>query len=118
MHERRISPRQRSFLGARIAYDRRRTTMDGLVRNLSAGGAKLAFPATVSLPAELDLIIPHTGLDTRVRIVWRSPDAIGLAFLEPARQGDVVPVGIARRLRAMAEENAALKRRIAQLSGD
>lgn len=91
--------------------------MDGLVRNISGGGVKLAFAATVMLPAELDLLIPHTGLDARVRLVWRSGDAIGLAFLEPERDGDIVPIGIARRLRAMAAENLALKRRVAELTG-
>lgn len=118
MMERRASPRQRSFLGALVAYDRRRGTMSGIVRNISPGGAKLAFSASVTLPAELDLVIRHTGLDTRARIVWRSGDEIGLAFQEPDRKGDVVPIGLARRLKAMAEENAALKRRVAELSGE
>lgn len=117
MADRRTSPRQRSYLGARVAFDRRRATMDGLVRNLSAGGVRLAFPSTVMLPAELDLIVPHTGLDTRVRLVWRSGDALGLAFLDPERDGDIVPIGVARRLRAITAENIALKRRLADLTG-
>jgi hypothetical protein len=114
--ERRSEVRLRSFLGARIAFNKRSSTMDCLVRNITERGAKLAVPDTVTIPSEFDLSIPHRGIDVQSRMIWRSAAEIGVEFAAGPRGGDVIPLGYARRLHDCEKEKAALKEQVAQLS--
>jgi len=118
MEERRKTVRQRSYLGGQIAFNNRCSTMDCTVRNMSAGGARVAFPDTVVLPQDLDLAIRQKGLNARARVVWRSATEMGVSFLAVSREaaGEVIPLDLARRLRTLESEKAALKRRVATLS--
>ena len=109
-------PRQRSYLGGRIAFNQHKLTMDCLVRNVSQEGAKLVFSGAVTLPHEFDLTIERKGVRVRARTIWRRADEIGVSFLCGNVQQRVVPLNVARRLRGFEAENAALKRRVAQLS--
>jgi hypothetical protein len=119
MEERRKTVRQRSYLGGRIAFNDRYSTMDCTVRNMSAGGARVAFPDTVVLPQDLDLAIRQKGLNARARVVWRSATEMGVSFLAVSREapGEVIPLDVARRLRDLEADKAALKQRVAELSG-
>lgn len=116
MEERRKAPRLRSYLGGRITFSQQCSAMDCLVRNISQDGAKLAFSATVTLPHQFNLSIERNGVQVRVQTVWRRADEIGVSFLDENFQRHVVPLDIVRRLRASEAENAALKRRVAQLN--
>ena len=118
MEERRKTVRQRSYLGGRIAFNNRSSTMDCTVRNMSAGGARVAFSDTVVLPQDLDLAIRQKGLNARARVVWRSATEMGVSFLAVSREaaGEVIPLDLARRLRDLEAEKAALKQRVAALS--
>lgn len=118
MQERRKAPRQRSYLGGRITFNQQSSTMDCLVRNISGQGAKVAFSAAITLPDQFDLSIERKGVRIRVRTVWRRADEIGVSFLDENVQQHVVPLDMARRLRSREVENAALKRRVAQLSSE
>ena len=124
MTERRRESRQRSYLGGQIAFNRRRSTMDCLVRNVSSHGARLAFTGALTTPEEFDLHIPQREERQRVRVVWRGEDEVGVGFipkhdaaprLEPvARQEPATPISLdqVRRLRALEAENAALRQRL------
>ncbi|HEY0572199.1 MAG TPA: PilZ domain-containing protein [Enterovirga sp.] len=118
MEERRKTVRQRSYLGGRIAFNNRSSTMDCTVRNMSAGGARVAFSDTVVLPQDLDLAIRQKGLNARARVVWRSATEVGVSFLAVSREaaGEVIPLDLARRMRDLEAEKAALKQRVAALS--
>jgi hypothetical protein len=118
MEERRKTVRQRSYLGGRIAFNNRSSTMDCTVRNMSAGGARVAFSDTVVLPQDLDLAIRQKGLNARARVVWRSATEMGVSFLAVSREaaGEVIPLDLARRMRDLEAEKAALKQRVAALS--
>jgi hypothetical protein len=115
MSERRSRPRLRSYLGARVAFNARASTMDCLVRNISDEGARLVFAAETTLPQEFDLLVPHRKLEARARIVWRTGTEMGVTFLQASQApatAEIVPISIARRLRDCETEKAALKRRI------
>jgi PilZ domain len=114
MQERRQHQRRRTYLGGQAAFGQRYCAQDCLVRNLSQNGARLIFSDHVLIPDEFDLMIPHKGDSRRARIVWRYQAYVGVQFLEydHGRRS----VGAARRIRALKEQNAALARRIADLS--
>ena len=114
--ERRSIARARTYLGARVAFNDRYSTMDCLVRNMSPAGAKLEVSGGVTLPDEVDLTITKRAETLRARILWRRGDEAGLAFLHHHPGSTVVPLDLARRLRAHEAEKAALLRRIRELS--
>ena len=71
MLERRKIDRSRTYFGGLVAYNRRRSTLDCLVRNFSADGAKLAFSNMGTLPDKFDLMIGRKERSYRARVAWR-----------------------------------------------
>jgi hypothetical protein len=114
--ERRAVARARTYLGGQVAFNVRFSTMDCLVRNLSAAGAKLDFNGAATIPDEVDLTITNREETRRARIVWRRGDEAGVAFRQPAPGSDVVPLTVARRVPDCEAEKTPLQRRVAQLS--
>jgi cell division protein FtsB len=64
------------------------------------------------------LAIRQKGLNARARVVWRSATEMGVSFLAVSREaaGEVIPLDLARRMRDLEAEKAALKQRVAALS--
>jgi len=81
MNERRRTPRGRTYLGTQVAFNRRASTLDCLMRNLSDDGAKLVFSGPASIPGEFDLLIHREGHSRRARVVWRQESEAGVEFL-------------------------------------
>jgi hypothetical protein len=115
MNERRKTPRARTILGGVISFNKRRSTLDCNVRNLSVHGARVEFTNTAILPDEFDLTIARKEATFRVRTVWRSEDTAGVVFIDD-RASDVIPLDWARKLKTVEAQNKALRQRIAQLS--
>jgi hypothetical protein len=99
MQEKRELARNRTFLGGVVAFHHRKSTMDCLVRNLSAAGAKICFTNTATVPDEFDLTIKQKDYALRARIVWRRADEAGVVFLNEYVAGTPIPLDWARRLR-------------------
>jgi hypothetical protein len=78
--ERRGTPRQRTFLGARIQLNGGLSSLDCLIRNLTGDGAKLAMSQTALVPNELILHMPKNRRTLRARIKWRDADHCGVEF--------------------------------------
>lgn len=115
VEEQRQVRRQRTILGGIVSFNRRRSTSDCTIRNLSEGGALLVFENATLLPAEFDLTIAAKETTVRARTVWRGPSMVGVSFVSRERT-EPVALDVARRLRAAKAENAALRQRIADLS--
>jgi hypothetical protein len=115
MQERREFQRGRTYLGGRLAFNNQYCAIDCLVRNMSQNGAKLVFEGTVLLPGEFDLMLPQKGESRRARVVWRQQDEAGVTFLQPAGQG-VVSIQMARRVKKLEADRAALAARVAELT--
>lgn len=115
--ERRRAARSRTFIGGKVIFNQRQSTLDCTVRNLSEDGALLAFSGSVTLPELFELYCPLKRESRMVRSRWRDGDRIGVAFAAPAKQ-DAAPVqlDLMRRLRQLEKENAALKARIVELT--
>ncbi len=59
--------------------------VEGSVRNISEGGAKVVCRAQIDVPETIDLYMTQDGrVGRRCKVVWRSDEAIGLMFLAKA----------------------------------
>ena len=83
MSERRVAPRQKSFLRGCIYFNNRRSVMDCLVRDLTEDGARIIFSHAVNVPDIVELYIPQKEQTLRARVKWRRGDDVGLDFTEP-----------------------------------
>lgn len=115
MSERRRDQRLRTYLGGRITFNNRFSTMDCLVRNLSQNGARLVFAGPVLLPFEFDIQIKNKGESRTARVIWCSETHVGVSIVEP-ELAKVVSIETARRIRKLEAERDALRRRVAELS--
>ncbi len=77
--DKRTTPRQRTLKKGRIVFNDGRSTIDCLVRNLSAGGAKLEVTSSVGIPDDFDLVMAD-GLTKRCRVAWRKLTEIGVSY--------------------------------------
>ncbi len=114
----RRAPRLRALLGATITFNQGGSTVDCLVRDISESGARLAVPASVTLPAAFDLLIPRKNKKRLVRMLWRRADVVGVSFADhpppkPAASGEAA---LKRELRERDAELARLRNRIARLT--
>jgi hypothetical protein len=84
MLERRHEFRKRCYLGARIEFNQRRSTMDCLVRDESEGGARLIVTESVTIPAEFDLALRDRTQTRRMTLAWRRGDEVGVRAVAAA----------------------------------
>ena len=118
MTEHRKEVRQRTFLKGRILFNKGASSMDCLVRDMSASGARLALTETTTLPDSFDLYIPQKEKTFRSALAWRRADSVGITFQDdavaaPAPVPAEDPASILMLMRRVSEleaENAALRR--------
>ncbi|MEM9028003.1 MAG: PilZ domain-containing protein [Pseudomonadota bacterium] len=84
--ERRQAPRQRVLKGAVAAYADRHMSIDCMVRDISATGARLKSAHAQMIPDTFDLIIELDGLEAECEVVWRKDGELGVRFLGAPRQ--------------------------------
>lgn len=113
--ERRNTPRSRTLLGGRVAFNNQHSTLDCTVRNLSSDGALLLLSEMIALPAAFDLEVPHRQRSYTAHVRWRARGRVGVAF-ETQPEAEIVPLDMARRLKNCEQDNARLKTRIRQLT--
>ncbi|MEJ0052326.1 MAG: PilZ domain-containing protein [Methylovirgula sp.] len=114
MQEHRTTERVRSFLRAQIVFNNRMTTIECIIKNYSAAGAKIALNDTLTVPTEFDVYIPAKHRNHHARLVWRDKDSIGVNFVEAGAA--VATKTPADRLRELELQNAELKSRVRELS--
>lgn len=90
--ERRHALRHRSFLQGRIYFNKGRSAVDCLIRDISDEGARIIFSDTVSIPDVVDIYVPQKAQTLRARVEWRHGEEAGIAFEHPALPHDPVPV--------------------------
>jgi hypothetical protein len=110
---RRAHPRQRTMLPGRVLFDHGRTSIECVIRNLSAGGARLQISPAVMVPSRFELLDGKSGQRRMVRQVWRAGDLMGVAY-ETAPEASAKPAPPDEE--TLRQENAALKLRVQQLS--
>jgi hypothetical protein len=112
--ERRKEGRSPSYLSGQITTDRRVISIDCVVRNTSGAGARLAVPHATLLPDVFELHIPKKNAAYRVRACWRGADDIGVEIVPLEAADAPIPLTLARRIKILEAENAALRRRLSE----
>lgn len=116
--EQRRQPRLRVFLKGRIHFNNGASSIDCLVRDMSSTGARLLLSETATLPDRFDLFIPQKERTFRAQLRWRREEGIGVNFDEAdgsETAPDLTKTALLRRVAELETENAALRRRVAQL---
>ncbi len=120
MAERRIAARHKSFLRGKIYFNKRLSTVDCLVRDISATGARLIFSQAVTTPDTIELYIPQKDETLRADVQWRNGTEVGVSF--PAAEGALEPGveggDLTARVERLEAEIVALKRMLKRLKGD
>ena len=79
MPEARRAERLKSLLRARIVFNAGSSTIECVIKNVSAHGMRLEIADGLSVPGEFDLEVPHKDRTYRTRRVWRGDGMVGVA---------------------------------------
>ncbi|MDR3419876.1 MAG: PilZ domain-containing protein [Xanthobacteraceae bacterium] len=116
MIERRALARHKTFIKGRIYFNNRLSSMDCIVRDITANGGRLECSENVTLPELFELYIPHKDEYFRARIEWRKGNNLGVSWTpeqserqRPAHEG---ADPIADRLARIEHDVALLKKRL------
>jgi PilZ domain len=116
MGERRQTNRQKSFLRGCIYFNKRRSVLDCLVRDISATGARLIMSEAVTVPDVVELHIPQKEETLRAHVQWRTSGEVGVAF---GAQTVGKPVDdLATRVERLEAELVALKKLVKRLKAE
>ncbi len=119
----RRSERMRSFMAARIVFNKGAMKVDCTIRNTSDGGAKIEVSASVALPEHFELQIPQRNISRRVRLAWRHENFCGVAYLDapadsdaPVEMTDETEAHLRARIRELEQTITKLNARIQELT--
>ena len=87
MNERRDTQRTRILRGAKILVPRNSPVIHCTVQNITSGGACLKLANTYGLPETFELTFESGRTRRFCRVVWRTNDALGVAFEEQSAAG-------------------------------
>jgi hypothetical protein len=121
MDERRKAPRKKSFLKGTVYYNHRLSSVECTIRDLSDYGARLQFPAPVTLPDPVELEIPTRDQTLQAHVRWRKDDEVGVSFddSESANPTELAGSGdISQRVAALERELTKLHRLVADIRSD
>lgn len=82
--DKRTTSRQRTLISGIISFNQRQSTMNCVVRNLSKTGARLSLDGPLTLPTTFQMALPERGRNYLAKVVWASPDAMGVTFVGAA----------------------------------
>jgi hypothetical protein len=115
MDERRTSRRQKSFLRGVVYFNKRRTEIACMVRDLSEDGARIVLSQTIPIPDVIELQIPQRDEMVAARVQWRRADEIGLAFAKADAAASPRENQLIKRVAELEAEIAVLQRTIKRL---
>jgi hypothetical protein len=118
MHERRQLHRNRVYYGGMLAFNARNSTIACVVRNFNRLGAKIELENPGLFPDQVDFTIERKGFSWLARLVWRNERTAGLSLAPVIGADDVIPLDLARKLRASERMNRQLQARIDQLGSE
>ncbi len=59
-------------------------SLSGRILNISRGGAKVYIWAPSWIPHGFDLLDVFTGVRRKAKVIWRSPEGMGVSFVDQA----------------------------------
>ena len=87
MTNKRVSPRNRTLLAAKVVFNNRSSVLDAKVRNLSATGAKLELDNPFAVPDQFELEIPTREAHFFAEVRWRDAKTVGVEFVNHGQPG-------------------------------
>src|SRR5262245_48397510 len=111
MRDRRRTQRQPAYLGGTISFNHRLSEAECVVRNTSAGGARLEL-TTPFVPNEFDLVIPKRQAECRVRVMWRRDEQIGVEIAEDTAAEQPLTPAQAKQFERLERENRNLRHQL------
>jgi hypothetical protein len=76
--ERRRAGRQRALLAGKLANEGATSTLDCIIRNISADGAMIETANPQMIPSQLHLVQIKEGIAWDAEVIWRRGNRIGL----------------------------------------
>ena len=117
--ERRVAPRQKSFLRGRLFFNNRLNVVDCVIRDISDTGARLVYSEAVTTPDEVELHIPQKDQTLYAKIAWRRGEEVGVTFKAATQKdGSLGADEILERFARLEAEIAGIKRIIKKLKVD
>lgn len=118
MVERRSLLRKRAFLKGVICFNKRSSTMECTIRDISEGGARLVVSSAVTVPEAFELFIPSKNeyLDAKQR--WRRGDDLGIEFVrekEASAVNGIASGDLASRVLRLEKQVETLERSFGKL---
>jgi len=116
--ERRALVRHKTFIKGRIYFNNRLSSMDCILRDVTAAGCRLEISDSVALPDAFELYIPNRNETFQARVEWRKGDRLGISWShEPAQphqhHSDLLSEQtFGDRLAKLEQEVAALQKRL------
>lgn len=83
---RRHARRSRLLKRGIVAFNDRRSTLEGTIRDLSLTGCRISSESHPSIPDTFDLLIELDGLWYPCEVAWRRATQVGLRFTGAAEQ--------------------------------
>ncbi|MEO6395282.1 MAG: PilZ domain-containing protein [Devosia sp.] len=77
--EHRAGRRHLTLKGGKMVFNSGRSSIDCMVRNLSAEGAKLKVESQIGIPDSFELVLSDSQKHN-CRVVWRKAKEIGVTF--------------------------------------
>jgi len=118
MAERRNAARNKSFLRGCLYFNKRRSAVDCLIRDISDVGARVVFSDTVAVPDAVELYIPQKEQTLRAHVQWRHGEELGLAFTDAGSQPNRSADELVDRVTKLEAEVAALRRMLKQIKSE
>src|SRR5882757_2065347 len=115
MLDQRHGVRDKVLYGGVAEINARGSTVDCVVRNISAHAACVEFEQTTQLPEEMNLTIARRGRSYLTRLIWRQANKVGLAFR--VMTSDTPVSDLDERLRRSEIKKRQLQHRIRELLG-
>lgn len=78
--DRRSRDRQRCLLSCKIVHGPWNETVDGVIRNLHADGARIRLREPAVVAGRLSILVERTGQVHTAEVVWRRDGELGVTF--------------------------------------
>ena len=84
VEDERLSPRSLSFLGAKIYFEHKPSTLNCLVKNRSENGALIKVENVVDIPETFRLYLTKFNTRYSCQVMWKSHDKLGVQYSQIA----------------------------------
>ena len=98
MAEKRASRRVRTVVTGRIVFNEGRSRVDCIVRDMSAGGARLRMVRPTIVPDAFELVVPLKETSYPASVRWRAGDEIGVALGAAHGDAETIDLDLLERL--------------------